>query len=149
MKSGESLPLSSLNLRPGQNNPVKVSLVYPADATPGHLLSVVPDQQLAELRRREELLAAAQAAKKIPSKTATVAPAPPPVAVEIEPITMARPMPQVTPPPQWIQPPPALPTIQGMTPAVISPTRMSQSLLERYQQAVQAQQKLMDSLMGR
>jgi hypothetical protein len=149
MKSGESLPISSLNLRPGQNNPVKVSLVYPADATPGHLLSVVPDQQLAELRRREELLAAAQAAKKIPSKTATVAPAPPPVAVEIEPITMARPMPQLTPPPQWIQPPPALPTIQGMTPAVISPTRMSQSLLERYQQAVQAQQKLMDSLMGR
>jgi hypothetical protein len=39
--------------------------------------------------------------------------------------------------------------LQGLPPAVITPTRMSQSLMERYQQAVQAQQQLMNSLMGR
>ena len=152
MKSGESLPIASLNLRPGQNNPVKVSLVYPADATPGHLLSVVPDQQLADLRQREQLLVAAQvqASKSQATKPrAAVAPAPPPLIAEIEPITLPRPRPPVVAPPQWIQPPPALPSLQGMPPAMISPARMSQSLLERYQQAVEAQQKLMDSLMGR
>jgi len=52
MRSGQSLPLTSLNLLPGVSNPVTVSLVYPADATPGHLLSVVPSQQLALLQRR-------------------------------------------------------------------------------------------------
>ena len=54
LRSGESLALSDLTLTPGQANPVKVSLVYPADATPGHLLRVVPVQQLAMLRRRQE-----------------------------------------------------------------------------------------------
>ena len=41
-RSGESLALTDLNLVHGHTNAVKVSLVYPADATPGHLLSVVP-----------------------------------------------------------------------------------------------------------
>ena len=51
--------------------------------------------------------------------------------------------------PGWIQPLPPVPVLQGLSPAVITPTRMSQSLMERYQQAVQAQQQLMNSLMGR
>ena len=51
--------------------------------------------------------------------------------------------------PGWIQPLPPVPLLQGLPPAVITPTRMSQSLMERYQQAVQAQQQLMNSLMGR
>lgn len=53
MKSGESLSLASLNLKPGVSNPVKVTMVYPADATPGHLLSVVSASQLAQVRDRE------------------------------------------------------------------------------------------------
>jgi hypothetical protein len=140
-----------------------VSLVYPADATPGHLLSVVPDQQLAQLRQRESLLAAAQAAKPKP------APAIPPAAQDAgvaqkaapkpAPVAAAKPKPAPTKPkparpavaatPGWVQPLPPVPVLQGMPPAVITPTRMSQSLMERYQQAVQAQQKLMNSLMGR
>jgi hypothetical protein len=159
MRSGQSLPISSLNLKPGQNNPVKVSLVYPADATPGHLLSVVPDQQLAQLRQREQLLAAAQASRP---KAAPAAPAAPPLAgVAAAPAPAAKstaskpiskpkqPAPSVVVNPGWIQPLPPVPALQGMSPAVITPTRMSQSLMERYQQAVQAQQQLMNSLMGR
>lgn len=162
MRSGQSLPIASLNLKPGQNNPVKVSLVYPADATPGHLLSVVPDQQLAQLRQREQMIAAAQANKPKP------APAAPPVAnapAPAKPVAAAKPAakpaparvaskakpqaPAVVATPGWMQPLPPVPSMQGLPPAVITPTRMSQSLMERYQQAVQAQQQLMNSLMGR
>ncbi len=160
MRSGQSLPIASLNLKPGQTNTVKVSLVYPADATPGHLLSVVPDSQLAQLRQREEMLIAARVAAK-----PKPAPAVPPVKVETaavrEPVVLT-PQPRPTPKPKskpaapvvvttpgWSQPLPPVPTLPGLTPAVITPMRMSQSLMERYQQAVQAQQQLMNSLMGR
>jgi hypothetical protein len=169
LRSGQSLPISSLNLKPGQNNPVKVSLVYPADATPGHLLSVVPEQQLAQLRQREQLLAAAQASKPKPAPAVVpplaevaavpaAAPAPRPVkpATAAKPTAAAKPVPKPKPTapavvmnPGWIQPLPPVPVLQGLPPAVITPTRMSQSLMERYQQAVQAQQQLMNSLMGR
>ena len=54
MRSGESLALTEINLEPGTHKAVKVSLVYPADATPGHLLSVVPIHQLATLHRRHQ-----------------------------------------------------------------------------------------------
>ena len=70
--------------------------------------------------------------------------------------TAAKPVPKPKPTapavvmnPGWIQPLPPVPVLQGLPPAVITPTRMSQSLMERYQQAVQAQQQLMNSLMGR
>jgi hypothetical protein len=53
LRSGESLALTDINLSQGQETPIKVKLVYPADATPGHLLSVVPVDQLALLRRRQ------------------------------------------------------------------------------------------------
>ena len=46
MRSGQSLELKSLQLREGQPRNLRISMVYPADATPGHLLSVVPEQQL-------------------------------------------------------------------------------------------------------
>jgi hypothetical protein len=140
---------------------VKVSLVYPADATPGHLLSVVPDQQLAQLRQREELLAAAQASKPKAAPAAppladvAAAPAAAPAPRPAKPAA-AKPAPKPKPAapavvmnPGWIQPLPPVPVLQGLPPAVITPTRMSQSLMERYQQAVQAQQQLMNSLMGR
>jgi hypothetical protein len=168
MRSGQSLPIASLNLKPGQNNPVKVSLVYPADATPGHLLSVVPDQQLAQLRQREQLLAAAQASKPKAALAAApllaevaAAPVAAPAPRSATPAatgkpTAAKPAPKPKPVapavvmnPGWIQPLPPVPVLQGLPQAVITPTRMSQSLMERYQQAVQAQQQLMNSLMGR
>ena len=53
LRSGESLALADINLLPSQYIPGKVTLVYPADATPGHLLSVAPVDQLALLRRRQ------------------------------------------------------------------------------------------------
>lgn len=77
LRSGQSLPISDLQLKPGQNNRVKVSLVYPADATPGHLLSVVPVQQLAMLQRQQEMQAAAERALAA-SKQRTVTPTTPP-----------------------------------------------------------------------
>ena len=158
MRSGQSLPLTGLNLKPGQVNPVRVSLVYPADATPGHLLSVVPEQQLAQLRQRESMLAAAQAAKPKPTPAippaaeapvAAKKPAPAAVAAAKPKPAPAKPRPAVAATPGWVQPLPPVPVLQGLPPAVITPTRMSQSLMERYQQAVQAKQQLMNSLMGR
>lgn len=62
LRSGQSLSLNTLNLQPGVVTPVRVSLVYPADATPGHLLSVVPTPQLLALRQQEQLQAEAREA---------------------------------------------------------------------------------------
>ena len=87
MRSGESLALSELNLAPGTTKAVKVSLVYPADATPGHLLSVVPVRQLAMLHRRQKLQRDAQVkvaetkARKVGPKTAPPKPQAAPVVV--------------------------------------------------------------------
>ena len=146
MKSGDSLPIADLYLRPGQSNPVKVSLVYPADATPGHLLSVVSDQQLANLKQRETMTAVAAAATKQSPPKVPVAAIKSPV---FEPVTIRPAAPPVVAPPQWVEPPPALPNLEGVSAAVINPTRMSESLMLRYQQAVEAQQKMMNSLLGR
>ena len=41
MRSGQSLVLKSLDFTPNQPQNIRLSLVYPADATPGHLLSIV------------------------------------------------------------------------------------------------------------
>jgi len=146
MKSGDSLPIADLYLKPGQSNPVKVSLVYPADATPGHLLSVVPNQQLADLKQRDSMAEVAEVAAKLNPPNVPAAVAPPPM---FEPVTIRPAAPAVVPPPQWVQPPPELPNLNGVPAAVISPTRMSESLMLRYQQAVEAQQKMMNSLLGR
>ena len=71
MRSGESLSLASLNLKPGIINPVKLTMVYPADATPGHLLSVVSARQLAQAQNRErpEQIVRAVAPKDTARKT--------------------------------------------------------------------------------
>ncbi|MFM7315287.1 MAG: DUF3370 family protein [Cyanobium sp.] len=178
MRSGESLPIAELNLRPGQNNRVRVSLVYPADATPGHLLSVVSEQQLAMVQQRQQLLVAAQArAATAPVRALTAPPtalvdpvldAEPlpalrPAIVATQPATQPAPQPSasrprpkasalrpaVSAPPGWLPQLPAIPAPPGLPAAVISPTRMSQSLMERYEQAVEAQQQFMKTLMGR
>ena len=175
MRSGDSLSLAELNLRPGQNNRVKVSLVYPADATPGHLLSVVPDQQLALVQQRQRLLAAAQQRPAVSPNRAIAAPpeAAQEMVVDAQPLALprpavvasqpsatrqaansdransARPKPPVSAPTNWLQQLPAIPSPPGLPSAVINPTRMSQSLMERYEQAVEAQKQFMKSLMGR
>ncbi len=80
MRSGESLSLTSLNLKPGVSNPVKVTMVYPADATPGHLLSVVSASQLAQVRDRERQEEIAKlASQKSSSKSLGALIAPPDV----------------------------------------------------------------------
>ena len=53
LRSGESLSLGQINLRPGVIYPLRVSMVYPADATPGHLLSIVTTGQLALVQEQQ------------------------------------------------------------------------------------------------
>ena len=94
MRSGESLALTDLNLAPGASKAVKVSLVYPADATPGHLLSVVPVHQLAMIHRRKQQQHAAKV-KLAETKTRKVGPksAPPPprtMAVVVKPASVQQ-----------------------------------------------------------
>ena len=96
MRSGESLALTDLNLAPGAKKAVKVSLVYPADATPGHLLSVVPVQQLAMLHRRQQqqrdaqLKIADMKSRKVGPKTAPPPPNAMPVVVKAAPVQPKR-----------------------------------------------------------
>ena len=132
LRSGESLALADLNLIPGQANPVKLSLVYPADATPGHLLSVVPVQQLAMLRRRENQLE--QARIRLDSKKGrTVSPNAPP------PVTQARPV-----------NPPALPKIvPSMQMAPLTSPKPSPVTSPRYQEAIQTQQEWLREMQRR
>ena len=134
LRSGESLALADLNLIPGQTNPVKLSLVYPADATPGHLLSVVPVQQLAMLRRRENQLE--EARKRLDSKKGrTVSPNALPPVIQAQPQTFN---------------PPALPRIE---PTVqMAPLRspiMSPVTTPRYQEAIQNQQEWLREMQRR
>ena len=148
LRAGESLPLSDLRLKEGDNNPVKVSLVYPADATPGHLLSVVPVQQLAMLHQRQKQQKAAQETLAAQKKERKVVPnlAPP---AAIEPINEPEkaPVNVATPAAEPIQqpapvtagpttPPPPLPAILPLP----SP---------RYTDAIRSQQQWLRQLQGR
>lgn len=169
MRSGESLELAPLNLRPGVINTVKISLVYPADSTPGHLLSVVPEQQLAQLFERERQVQLARAAA---ARSAAAMPALPEVAANGTPAPTTVPGAKIRPPASanrrrtnpaatWsrpVAPPPLINNslignpsagVNQMPPAFIPPARMSQTLIERYQQAVDAQQRIIKTLMGR
>ena len=160
LRSGQSLPISDLRLKPGQNNRVKVSLVYPADATPGHLLSVVPVQQLAMLQRRQEMQAAAERALAA-SKQRKVTPTTPPPS----PMTPAAKQPTVIKPttnrsPAQPQQPIAQPTVRpmlatprrgasAMLPAMIMPGRINATLEQRYREAIRAQQEWLQRMQGR
>ena len=160
LRSGQSLPISDLQLKPGQNNRVKVSLVYPADATPGHLLSVVPVKQLAMLQRRQEMQAAAERALAA-SKQRKVTPTTPPPS----PIAPAAKQPTVIKPttnrsPAQPQQPVAQPTVRpmlatprrgasAMPPAMIIPGRINATLEQRYREAIRAQQEWLQRMQGR
>lgn len=131
--SGQSLALATINLRPGVSNPVRISLVYPADATPGHLLSVVPDRQFAMVRERErqlELARASMANQQTPSQE------PPPAEPEAPPPVLAVPL---APGAQALPSPP--PLSLRLPPPVAPSSRLDQSLMDRYQQALEAQQQ--------
>jgi hypothetical protein len=140
MRSGESHALTTLNLRPGVTNPVRVSLVYPADATPGHLLSVVPVSQLAMVRARQ------QTAPAVPTAASTaVAPTPrqvPAVTTTRSTAAVAGPNPLMGPAP--MRPPASLPSRPPMQSSGVNAQQ-----LDRYQQAIEAQQEMMRQLMVR
>ncbi|MEX1315555.1 MAG: DUF3370 family protein [Synechococcaceae cyanobacterium] len=137
MQSGESYALTTLNLEPNVSNPVRISMVYPADATPGHLLSVVPSSQFAMVQARQQA-----------EQAALPAVAPPGAAVQTP---AAQPRPAVSPQrpaaqPQLgepYRPPGNLPQVAPMRMQGVNP-----GLLERYQEAVEAQQEVMRGLLG-
>lgn len=142
MRSGESHALTTINLRPGVTNPVRVSLVYPADATPGHLLSVVPASQLAIAQRQQQrtvpAVAPAPAATAVRStpRALVAAPSRNPSATGSTPTT---PNPLLGPAP--IRPPASLPTRRA-----IQSSGVNAQQLDRYQQAIKAQQEMMRQL---
>ena len=167
MKSGQSLPLGQIIAQANAVNPVTVSVVYPADATPGHLLSVVPVTQLAMLRRREEMLEAARKAEAAAKKRKVVPPTPPPaINAKPKPVQtnenkpkpiLQSPRPQATPrsypkPAPRIAPP-TLATPSGganqLPSAMIMPQRVNDSLEQRYRDAINAQQDWLRRLQGR
>ena len=166
MKSGQSLPLGQIKAQANSVNPVTVSLVYPADATPGHLLSVVPVTQLAMLRRREEMLKAARKAEAA-AKKRKVVPTTPPPAINAQPNprqakdNKAKPIirspqpqatPQTYPKPAPRIPPPSLAAPSSGTnqlpSAMIMPQRVNDSLEQRYRDAIKAQQDWLRRLQG-
>lgn len=93
LRSGESLALSDLQLTPDQIQTVKISLVYPADATPGHLLSVVPVTQLAQLHQRQQHVKRTQESIAITKNRQLTLPATPPSASKSTPVNSTRPVP--------------------------------------------------------
>jgi hypothetical protein len=169
LRSGQSLSLASLNLTPGKDNPVTVSLVYPADATPGHLLSVVPATQLSQTRKQERQIelakARAEEAARLRQKSPRsgskpdnngmaepAAPPPPPststpALANEEPMEQQAPFEPLPPMPPITMPPSVFPPSIGpvLTPAVPS----TQTLIDRYQQALEAQQTIMRGLINR
>ena len=169
LRSGQSLALTSFNLPPGVDYPVRLSLVYPADATPGHLLSVVPSTQLSLIQRQERQLALiraqaeraarakpavskAKTSSKRPATTTAKDPDPLPPIPEAEPEQeqeiLGLQQPPSPPPlaPALTYPPVTFPPALG--PAVMPPPQLNQSLIDRYQQALEAQQDIMRGLMG-
>ncbi len=128
LRSGQSVALSSLNLVPGQVNPVRVSLVYPADATPGHLLSVVPDSQLAIVQDQERRLELARASMGNGGKDLNVVP-PPAMAA---PMQLRETLPELAPPPLTLQ---LDSMVYPRTPPKMPP------LLDVYQPTLDAQQQ--------
>ena len=167
MKSGESLPLGAINVQANAVNPITVSVVYPADATPGHLLSVVPTTQLAMLRRREDFVEAAKKSEAV-EKTRKVVPSTPPPATQAQPkfiqVTNNNPkqiirtsLPQATPQTDP-KPAPRISTQAIAAPssganrlpaAMIMPQRVNESLEKRYSDAIKAQKEWVRRLQGR
>ena len=180
LRSGESLSLGEIGSASRGDNPVRVSMVYPADATPGHLLSVVPASQLALLYQRQQLQAEPGINREnpTPAKPPTPANTPTPKVGATTPVPspvreapareaparrpslppVGRPVQRPTaPPPVWrpparivVPPSPALPPprIQQRSPLRPQPPPppAASTLIDRYRQAVEAQQQLLRGL---
>ena len=162
MRSGQSLSIAKLNLKARSSNKVTVSVVYPADCTPGHLLSVVPDTQLALLRQREAKLKsagktqpAAKTRKARPPELPQIVTAKPDLGTKAQnPKSAVK---QNTPKPGPFKnpapPPPVLIAPRGglnpMPPAMIMPQRVNNTLEQRYREAIKAQQEWLRRLQGR
>jgi hypothetical protein len=165
LRSGQSLSLASLDLQPGVVTPVRVSMVYPADATPGHLLSVVPASQLAQVRERERQLEIARIAPAqppravVPPPALTVVPQPAPVN---QPLPFSKPAPNPLPPPAAppavaprsrdgiLRPPSNLLGTPSQTPArppwLVAPPpppALGNDYVDRYRRAIEEQRRLM------
>lgn len=151
LRSGQSLSLGQLNLQPDRDNRVRVSMVYPADATPGHLLSVVSATQLSRVQEQERRLALARSAPQPPAPPAAPPHLPGAGAVGATAAPAAR-RPPTAPPPLAplppglpLQPPPSL--WQPASPARLAPPpqapQSSDPLIERYRQAVENQRRQM------
>jgi hypothetical protein len=118
---------------------VRVSMVYPADATPGHLLSVVPSSQLAQLRERERQLALARISQPLAGPAT-----PPPAAPPAQGVRAGR-QPVGGP----LLPPPDLPSKPPLRPQrppwqVTPPPPLSGSdYVDRYRRAIEAQRQMM------
>ena len=158
LRSGQSLSLMQLNLQPGRTTPLRISLVYPADSTPGHLLSVVPSAQLAQLQeqeRRQEMARLNRGASPLPLAPPSLEGAPPqgnqrtppspPKAGTPARRPVRKPPGPLTPPPEilrlpslppWLQPPPNLQVPQPRS-------KQSAPLTDRYREALEAQEQLL------
>ena len=144
LRSGESLALTDLRLQPGRSNSVRVSLVYPADATPGHLLSVVPVQQLAMLHQRQKLQREAQERLALQKQKRSVSPKTPPPAAKTptkqpaaSPVKVLKPVAK----PAQRQPPVPPPPL----PAIVPIPRPD----PRFTDAIRSQQQWLLQLQGR
>ena len=142
LRSGESLALADINLLPDQNTPVKVTLVYPADATPGHLLSVVPVDQLALLRRRQLQQKSAQQTTTI-KKTRTVSPKmPPPLLPQQQKVPLK---PVLSQQPSLMSPKPSANQVRPTDRALDAEPKSN----PRYTDAIRTQQQWLRQLQGR
>ena len=151
LRSGQSLSLLPLQLQRGRLTPVSISLVYPADSTPGHLLSVVPSTQLAQVQEQERRQEVARLNRRgAPSPDAPPAlEAPPPQGTPQTSPPQKQSSPRLgplTPPPQiqrtpsrptWLEPPPNLPSPRPLT-------STEEGLTERYREALDAQKRLLE-----
>ena len=142
LRSGESLTLTDINLLPDQDTPVKVTLVYPADATPGHLLSVVPVDQLALLRRRQLQQRSAQQTITI-KKTRTVSPKmPPPLPAQQQKVPLKT---VVSQQPSLMSPKPSANLVRPADRAIDAEPKSD----PRYTDAIRTQQQWLRQLQGR
>ena len=141
LRSGESLALADVNLSQGQNTSVKVILVYPADATPGHLLSVVPVDQLALLHRRQLQQQAAQ--QDIQKNNTLVAPKTPPPLPDIQKKVPVKPVLSVQP--SGISPKPS----SNFTRPADRTQNVEPTNDPRYTDAIRTQQQWLHQLQGR
>ena len=172
LRSGQSLPISDLNLSRKWDYPVTVSLVYPADNTPGHLLSVVPVEQLTKVIRKQQRLKQAQQpeARKKNQRSTPLTPKPIVKAkvIETNNNTSNRrqynkhesiksekqllPTASIDHHSPISQPPRILSGPSGtniMPSAIIDPQRVNSSLRKHYNEAIKAQQQWLHQLQNR